>query len=119
MSLAFEAVVVPLRSDEHGAVRVGDSRVLLDVVIREFTRGADPESIAHAYPTLDVADVYAVVAYYLRHRDEVDTYLRRRQEEAAALRREIEAQRPGRDTLRERLLARRGATGQGNAAPGK
>jgi uncharacterized protein (DUF433 family) len=86
MTLTLQAVPVPLRMDEHGAVRVGNSRVVLDLVIREFENGACPEDIVHAYDTLELADVYAVLAYHLRHRDEVNEYLRRRQEEADALR---------------------------------
>jgi uncharacterized protein (DUF433 family) len=93
--------------DEHGAIRVGDSRVLLDVVIREFEQGASPEAIVHGYDTLQLVDVYAVIAYYLRHQGEVKDYLRRREEEAGALRRKIEAQQPGRPDMREKLLARR------------
>jgi hypothetical protein len=38
------------------------------VAIREFNNGADPEALAHGYPTLQLQDVYAVIAYYLRHR---------------------------------------------------
>ena len=36
----------PLRADEHGVIRVGNSQVLLDVVIQEFHNGAEPEVIA-------------------------------------------------------------------------
>jgi len=57
--------------------------------------------------TLDLADVQAVIAYYLRHREEVRAYLKRREEEAEALRAKIEAERPR--MSREELLARRGA----------
>src|SRR5206468_8889674 len=97
---------VPLRTDEFGVVRVGDCQVLLDVVINEFHKGATPESIARAYSTLRLPDVYAVIAYYLSHRDEVDEYLKRREEEAEKLRQEIEKSRPDRADLRAKLLAR-------------
>jgi hypothetical protein len=30
------------------------------------------------FPTLDLADVYAVIGYYLRHRADVDAYVERR-----------------------------------------
>ena len=68
MALTIQTDPVPLRVDEHGVIRVGDSQVLLDIVIREFNNGAEPEAIAHGYPTLNLADVYGVIAYYLRHR---------------------------------------------------
>ena len=36
MTLAIEAEPAPLRVDEHGAIRTGQSRVLLEVVGRAF-----------------------------------------------------------------------------------
>src|SRR5947208_15495379 len=68
MALTNQTDPIPLRVDEHGAIRVGDSQVLLDIVIREFNNGAEPHAIAQGYPTLHLADVYGVIAYYLRHR---------------------------------------------------
>jgi uncharacterized protein (DUF433 family) len=109
---------VPLRADDRGGLRVGDSRVSLDTLIHEYEKGEDPESIVHNYPTLQLADVYAVIAYYLRHSDEVNTYLQRRQVEAAELRREIESQQPGRAELRAKLLARRAEQEQPHASTG-
>src|SRR4051794_28755201 len=103
MPLTIQTDPVPLRTDERGAVRVGDSQVLLDVVIREFENGACPEDIAHGYETLQLADVYAALAYYLRHRAEVDAYLQARRAEAGRLRQEIEATQPGRAGLRAKL----------------
>ena len=82
MALAIQSDPSPLRVDEHGVIRVGDSQVLLDVVIREFNNGAEPEAIAQGYPTLSLANVYAVIAYYLRRRNEIDDYLRSRRQEA-------------------------------------
>jgi hypothetical protein len=56
----------------------------------------------------ELADVHAVVAYYLRHRDAVRAYLERRKEEASSLKAHIEAERPR--VSRAELLARRSAT---------
>ncbi len=107
MTLPIQADPVPLRDDGRGGFRVGDSRVPLDVVLGEYENGADAESIVNAYPTLLLADVYAVIAYYLRHRDEVNDHLWKRQGEAAELRKEIESKQPDRAQLRARLLERR------------
>jgi uncharacterized protein (DUF433 family) len=106
MRLAIEPVAVPLRQDAEGVVRVGDSRVLLELVIRAFQRGATPESINQSYETLKLADVYAVLAYYLAHQEEIDAHVRRCDDEAGALRRRIEAAQPDRSGLRERLMQR-------------
>ena len=83
-------VAGPLRVDEGGAVRVGKSRISLDLVVEQYENGMMPEDIVRAYDTLMLADVYSVIAYYLRHRDEVRAYLTRRAEEAKALRAKIE-----------------------------
>jgi uncharacterized protein (DUF433 family) len=81
----------PLREDATGALRVGDSRVLLELVIRAFQDGATPETIVQRYSTLALPDVYAVIAYYLRHRNEVETYLARREQVAENVRQRLES----------------------------
>ena len=115
--LPLAAEPPPLRVDEGGAVRVGKSRVSLDLVVEQYENGMAPEDLVRAYDSLDLADVHAVIAYYLRHREEVRAYLERRQEEAEALRAKIEAERPR--VSREELLARRGARETGNAPAGQ
>jgi uncharacterized protein (DUF433 family) len=112
--LSLDAEAPPLRVDAGGAVRVGGSRVSLDLVIEQYESGMGPEDMVRAYDTLVLADVYAVIGYYLRHRDEVRGYLRCREEEARTLRAGIESERPR--VSRAELLARRGA-GEGVDAP--
>lgn len=107
MTLVIKTDPVALRHDELGVVRVGDSQVVLDVVIGQFNNGADPDGIVRGFPTLNIADVYAAIAYYLRHRKDVDDYLNARRDEAERLRREIEATQPGRAELRAKLLAKK------------
>ena len=119
MAFAIRSDCIPLRVDEHDVVRIGDSQVLLDIIIREFNNGAEPEAIAHGYPTLNLADVYGVIAYYLRHRTEVDGYLEARRQTADKLRQEIESKQPSRVELRAKLLARQAQTELAHASPGK
>lgn len=99
------------RRDEYGCIRVGDSRVPLDVVIGEHQGGATVEEILRAYPTLKQPDVQAAVDYYEQNREEVQSYLQSRREQADKLRAEIEASRAGRPDLLATLKARRGLTG--------
>jgi uncharacterized protein (DUF433 family) len=117
MTPALHADPVPLRADETGTIRVGDSQVVLDVLVREYNDGADAESIANAYPTLKLGDVYAAIAYYLRHKSELDQYLQRRRQQAAELRCEIEARQDSHRALRAKLAARRAQQEQDHAAP--
>lgn len=64
----------PLRVDEGGSVRVGKSRVSLDLIVEQYENGMTPENMVRAYDTLVLADVHAVIAYHLRLREEVRTY---------------------------------------------
>lgn len=103
--LSLEAVSPPLRVEEGGVVRVGNTRISLDLVVEQYENGMTPEDMVRAYDTLALADVYAVIAYYLHHRDEVRAYLKRREAEADALKAKIEGDFPR--ISREVLLAHR------------
>jgi uncharacterized protein (DUF433 family) len=107
MTVAVAAEPVPLETNADGVIRVGGTRVPLDTVIEVFNTGATPEEIAQDFPVLRLDDIYAVITYYLRHRAEVETYLRQRRVQAEEVRRKIEA-RLSQAGLRERLLARLG-----------
>jgi uncharacterized protein (DUF433 family) len=96
----------PLRLDADGVMRVGGTRVTLDTVVGAFEDGASPEEIVWAYDSLNLADVYAVIGYYLHNREEVEEYLRARSELAQEVRRLNEARSPMAG-VRERLLARK------------
>jgi uncharacterized protein (DUF433 family) len=59
----------------EGAYRVRGSRVSLDSVVYAFLDGEPAESIARAFPTLTLEQVYGAVTYYLAHQAEIDVYL--------------------------------------------
>lgn len=63
--------------DEHGVMRVADTRVMLDSVIAAFHQGHSPEAIRQQYPSLNLEAVYGAITYYLAHREDVDAYLDR------------------------------------------
>lgn len=115
--LPLPAEPPPLRVDKGGAVRIGQTRINLDLIVEQYENGMTPEDMVRAYDTLELADVYAVIAYYLRHREEVRAYLKRRQEEAEALRGKLETERPR--VTREQLLARRWAKEKDHAPAGR
>lgn len=106
MNLRLDSLPLPFRH-EDGNIRIGRSRVDLDLVVEEYRKGTSPEAMVEAYDTLELPDVYATIAFYLRNRENVDAYLHQREEERAALRREIEAGRPDWSEVKARLLARK------------
>lgn len=91
MEIALQREAPPLRWDSSGALRVGESRVLLELVIHAFEDGATPETIAQQYPTATLADIYSVITYYLRHRSEVEAYLAEREKQSEKVRQQIES----------------------------
>src|SRR5690242_18111487 len=98
---------VPMRTDEHGKIRIGNTNVLLELVIHAFQAGETPEEIVDSYSSLQLADVYAVITYYLSHRAEVNAYIREANAQAEQIQRQIEAEySPETLALRARLRAR-------------
>ena len=90
--------------------------MLLDLVVHAFDDGATPETIVQMYSTLKLADVYAAIAYYLRHRQEIRDYLAQRERRAAVIRQSSQAMQPEMSEIRRRLTERRSMTGNADAA---
>jgi uncharacterized protein (DUF433 family) len=96
---------IPLAKDAHGIYRVAGTRVTLDLVVRAFNNGATAEEIVQRFTSLDLSDVYQVIGYYLKHRDELTEYFASRERAEKEL---LEANPQWSPLgLRERLLARR------------
>lgn len=90
--IALETVqTVPLTQLPNGAIRVAGTRVSLDSVLYHYQQGASAEEINRCFPAVPLEKVYAVIAYYLTHRAELDAYLKQEEEEADALQKEIES----------------------------
>ncbi len=105
MTLIVEAQLIPLKADQDGVMRVGGTRVTLDTVVRAFNQGHTAEEIVSHYPALRLADVYAVISYYLNNEAVVQAYLQQQEKAAEQIWREIEA-KPDYQAFRERLIAR-------------
>lgn len=101
----IEPEPVPLVRDRAGRLMVPGTRISLDILVADFKHGKTPESIHEAYGTVSLADVFAVFAYYLRHRAEVEAYLAEQERAGAEVRARIEANDPP-EGLRAKLLAR-------------
>ncbi len=109
MDIVLQAETPPLREDGSGGLRIGSSRVLLELVNHALEDGATPEAIAQSYPTATLADIYSVLAYFLRHQEEIGVYLARREQKADEVRRRIESGQPDLTELRKHLMARQRA----------
>ncbi len=97
---------VPLAENEAGDLYVEGSRVFLEDLVDLYRQGYSPEEMALAYPGLALADLYAVLAYVLRHPAEVEAYLKRQEVRAREAEKKPRAHRSNR--LRKRLEERRG-----------
>ena len=58
------ALVEQLSRDADGVIRVGKTRVTLDTVVDAYRDGATVEGIVQQYPSLEPADVHAVIGYW-------------------------------------------------------
>ena len=106
MTITIDTEPIPLIVDPNGTIRVGNTRVTLESVVVAYLEGATAEEIAQQYPSLELADIYAVIGYYLRRRSEVEDYLQLRRRQAEEVRKQNEARFPT-EGVHARLLARK------------
>jgi len=99
------ALDVPLRTDADGVIRVGNTRVTLMTVVTRYRVGDSPEEIQEGFPTVALAYIYAVIAYYLAHQNEVDRYISETEAEGERLRQEFDANNPSGAARKARMKA--------------
>ena len=94
-----------LTTDAFGYVQVSGSRIGLEILIRGYDHGDSPEMLALEYPSVSLANIHKVIAFYLDHRDDVDRYIA--EDEAVMETRRAAASRgPSVEELRQRLAER-------------
>jgi uncharacterized protein (DUF433 family) len=108
--LAFTPTQVPLVTMEDGTIRVTGTRVPLDTIVYAFRTGSTPEDITRAYTTVTLEAAYAVIAWVLQNKEQVDEYMARREAEHNAMQEEEERLHPP-EGIKARLLARKAARG--------
>jgi uncharacterized protein (DUF433 family) len=64
-----------LTRDATGEIRLTGHRIGLLHVIRRYNEGFSPEMLVCQYPTLPLALIHKVIAFYLENRAEVDAYV--------------------------------------------
>ncbi len=82
VQIEFKVSAPPFRWDEVGGIRISQSRVTLNSLLASYHSGSTPEEIAIQYPVLSLEQIYAAIAYYLNHRQEIDHYLEERRQQA-------------------------------------
>ena len=83
-----------LESFSPDDIRVRGTRVGIEHVLTMYCAGRLAEDIALEFPTVTLEQVYGVLAWYLRNREEADNYLHRWQERGRQSR-VLQAQRSG------------------------
>ena len=93
-TLILEPRPVPLTLSENGVWRVTGTRIPLERVIECYRARLTPEDIVDSFDSLKLSDVYAIIGYYLDHKEAVEEYLREQEEEGDKMQRMIEAAQP-------------------------
>ena len=97
-----------LTQDADGYIHVTGHRIGLGDVVYYYNEGYSAEALLDVFPTLPLLVVHKVIAYYLEHRADVDSY-------AASCDVEMERQRaaaprgPDAAELRRRMAAKQAA----------
>jgi uncharacterized protein (DUF433 family) len=91
MVVLEETISMPFVVTEQGTIRIMGSRVSLDSIVHHFKLGATAEQIVQSFPSLSLSDVYSSIAYYLTHRQEVNSYLEQQKVAADDLQEQLEA----------------------------
>jgi uncharacterized protein (DUF433 family) len=102
--------MVPLTELDDGTIVITGTPIALEIIVARHNAGDTPDEIKKGFPSLDLSDIYFVIAYYLSHRDEVDAYVQRQQERSQRVRQWLESDESYRAQmadLRERMNALR------------
>jgi uncharacterized protein (DUF433 family) len=87
--------------DEQGVAWISYTKVkVMEVALDKLVHGSSPEDIHFQYPHLSLAQVYAALAYYYYHQNELDSEIQRRWQEVNEMA-ALEANTPLQQRLRE------------------
>lgn len=96
--------------DSNGDIRLTGHRIELVHLVHYYNEGHSPEMLVCQYPTLSLALVHKVIAFYLENRPEVDKYVAD-SKKLLAEQRDSSSRRLDAPMLRQRLEAQRQAEG--------
>jgi uncharacterized protein (DUF433 family) len=75
----------------EGAWRIQGSRMSLDSLVHAYWEGLSPEAIVDDFPTLSLEQIHGAIAFYLKHRQDIDQYMANQENRWEEFRRESEA----------------------------
>src|SRR2546422_5708310 len=80
----------------NGGYYVTGTSISLESVIHQFKEGLSVETIQReCFPALTLEQVYGVCTYFLRHREEVEQYLKEAEQDFDRLAARLEEEYPG------------------------
>jgi uncharacterized protein (DUF433 family) len=80
-----------------GKPRIAGTRIRVQDVVAWTELGRSPDEIVDGYPHITLGDVYAALAYYHDHRDEIDRQIKEDEEFVAQFRAKSLARTTGKD----------------------
>jgi len=96
-----------LTLDDDGWIHVTDHRIGLVDIIFFYRRGDSPEMLHLRFPTITLSTIYRVIAHYLDHREEVDSYVDESLAATEAMRATAVRRGPTYEELLDRMVKRR------------
>lgn len=75
MSTAIDTLLTRSPDICGGRIRIEGTRVTVLQIVTFYQQGLTPEEIADQYPHVNLAQIYAALAYYHANRDEIDREL--------------------------------------------
>lgn len=97
-----------LTQEADGFIHVAGHRIGLQHLVHYYNEGYSAEMLACEYPSLSLAEIHKVIAFYLESRAEVDRYILNCREQVEEQRRSSPSV-PTLAELRQRLESARGA----------
>jgi uncharacterized protein (DUF433 family) len=95
-----------LGQDRYGFIHITGHRIGLRHVVELFNDGYTAAMLLDHFPTLSLAQIYQVLAFYMDNKAEVDTYIQRGRQEMDRLA-AVPQPGPSAAELRQRMETRR------------
>ena len=86
-----------------GSVRLTGHRIALEHLVYFYNQGYAPEMILGQFPSLSLAFIHKVIAYYLEHQAEIDSYMSARETDISKQRATAMTTSPDLAELRRRV----------------